>query len=99
MAVVKTWPSAFVLQKPVLCTSSYEDLPNPCRDLIDPLPSNPCLNIQVQAEVHVGSAAMDTDWSEVQFRDVANGHSHHEAACQCTHLPHGDFSRVQRELS
>ena len=73
--------------------------PSPCRDLLDPLPINPCPNFQVQTEVHVGSVAMDTDWSEVQFRDAAYGHSYHEAAGQCTYLPHSAQRRVQRKLS
>ena len=80
---------AFVLQEPVFSTGSCEDLPHTRSNLLDPLPNIPCPYIQVQTEVHLGSVAMDTDWSEVPFRDAANGHSYHEAACQCSNLPYG----------
>ena len=89
MGGARNSPSVFALHEPVFSTGSCEDLPHPCSDLLDPLPINPCPDIQVQTEVHVGSVAMDTDWSEVQFCDAANGHSYHEAACQCSYLPHG----------
>ena len=79
--------AGLVLQELVI--SKCEDLPHPCRYLLNPLPNIPCLYDQVQTEVHVGSVAMDTDWSEIPFCDAANGHSYHEAACQCFNLPYG----------